>query len=247
MVRERLRLNPRFVLTFAWFYGWSSVKRGVGWVLSYMAWPLATLFIIYMVSRGRLVDYALLGGMLSTVTSNALSALGDTAFFKLEIKLQDLLVAADVSPLEYLTGIGLGNLVYSLPGLALFAALLAAFRVIRTPLGWGLLALSMVVLVVGSSGLAFLGGSRLRHTRNSWGIASFLSIFLTMLPPLYYPYWFLPRPALYALMVSPATPAAVALQQLVFDGSLNLGLVGLFIAENVAYALLGLALGRWED
>ncbi len=243
----RVKFSPRFVVTFAWFYGWSSVKRGPGWVLSYLAWPLAILFMMYMVSRGRLVDYALLGGVVSTVTSNALSALGDTAFLKLEIKLQDLLVAADVSPLEYIVGIGLGNLIYSFPGLALFVALLALYRVVRSAAAWGLLALVLLMLVVGASGLAYLGGSRLSHVRNSWGLAAFLSIFLTMIPPTYYPYTYLPREALLALMVSPATPAAVVLQKFVFGGSLDLPLLGLLILENLAYATLGIALGRWED
>lgn len=243
----RLKFSPRFVLTFAWFYGWSSVKRGPGWVLSYLAWPLAILFMMYMVSRGTLVKYALLGGVISTVTSNALSALGDTAFLKLEIKLQDLLVAADVSPIEYIVGIGLGNLVYSFPGLALFIALLAVYRVITSPEGWALLALVLLLLVVGASGLAYLGGSRLTHVRNSWGLAAFLSIFLTMIPPTYYPYTYLPRDALLGLMVSPATPAAVLLQRFVFGGSFDPRLLALLIFENLAYAALGIALGRWED
>lgn len=243
----RLKFNVKFVATFAWFYGWSSVKRGPGWVLSYMAWPLAILFMIYMVSQGRLVSYAILGGLISTVTSNALSALGDTAFMKLEIRLQDLLVAADVSPLEYLVGIGLGNLLYSFPGLAVFIVLAVIYRVLTTPVEWASLALALLMLAVGGAGLAFLGGSRLRHVRNSWGLASFLSIFLTMIPPIYYPYEVLPRPALYALMVSPATPAAVFLQQLMSGDPPSLWLLALFIVENLAYAMLGLWLGRWED
>ncbi|MGC9072282.1 MAG: ABC transporter permease [Acidilobus sp.] len=242
-----LKFRPRFVLTFAWFYGWSSVKRGPGWVLSYLAWPLAILFMMYMVSRGSLVDYALLGGVISTVTSNALSSLGDTAFLKLEIKLQDLLVSAGVSPLEYIVGIGIGNLVYSFPGLALFVILLAAYRVVSTPLQWGVMAVALLMLVIGASGLAYMGGSRLTHVRNSWGLAAFLSIFLTMIPPTYYPYTFLPRPALLVLLVSPATPAAVLLQKLVFDGSLDLPMLGLLIFENLIYAALGMSLGRWED
>jgi len=243
----RLKFSPKFVATFAWFYGWSSVKRGPGWVLSYMAWPLALLFMIYMISRGSLVKYAILGGVISTVTSNALSALGDTAFMRLEIKLQDLLVAANVSPIEYLVGIGLGNLLYSFPGLLVFLALLVVFRVLTTPLEWATLIITLLFLAVGGAGLAFLGGSRLRHVRNSWGLASFLSIFLTMIPPIYYPYTVLPRPALYALMVSPATPAAVFLQQLMAGDPPSLALLGIFIAENVLYAMLGLWLGRWED
>ncbi|PVU73815.1 daunorubicin ABC transporter ATP-binding protein, partial [Acidilobus sp. SCGC AC-742_E15] len=36
------------------------------------------------------------------------------------------------------------------------------------------------------------------------------------------------------------------LQRLVFDGALDVPLLALFIFENLAYAFLGLALGRWE-
>ncbi len=242
-----LRVRMRFVFVFAWFYGWSSVKRGVTWVLSYLALPLATLFMIYMISRGMLLDYALVGGTLAMVTANALGALGDTAFFRLETRLQDLLVAANVSPLEYLLGIGFGNLIYSFPGLALFIVLIAVFRAITSPLGWGLLILSILVLPVGASGLAFLGGSRISHMRNSWGIAALVMIFLTLLPPLYYPYWLLPKYALYALMISPATPASVVIQQVMAGNPPSALALALLLLENLAYAMLGLSMGRWED
>ncbi len=240
------KFNWRFILAFVWFYGYSSVKRGYYYVLSYLALPLSLLFFIYIVSRGHLVQYAILGGIISIITGNALTAIGDTSFFKLELKIQELLIAADVSPIEYLLGIGLGNLFYSLPGLLLYIILGFIYKIFSLQL-LGLTILILVIVMVAATSLAYMTGSRVTHMRNSWGVGSFLSVILTMLPPLYYPYTFLPKIALYPLMLSPATPASIFLQDFMTKGVINYYSILILIAETIIYSFLALKFGKWEE
>ncbi|AFZ69834.1 ABC-2 type transporter [Caldisphaera lagunensis DSM 15908] len=240
------KFNWRFVLAFIWFYGYSSIKRGYYYVLSYLALPLSLLFFIYIVSKGHLVQYAILGGIISIITSNALTAIGDTSFFKLELKLQELLIAADVSPIEYLLGIGLGNLLYSLPGLFVYFVLGFLYKIFSLSL-LGLTILTLIIVMVAATSLAYMTGSRVSHMRNSWGVGSLLSVILTMLPPLYYPYTFLPKIALYPLILSPATPASIFLQDFMTKRIINYYSFLILLAETIIYLLLALKLGKWEE
>ncbi|WP_256201965.1 hypothetical protein [Sulfuracidifex metallicus] len=89
-------------------------------MLGYLASPLALLFLIYIVSRGALLDYAIIGGLLSVVAENGLISLTDFAFLRMELHLQDLLVTTEIGPQEYILGLVLSNLVFSLPGIILY-------------------------------------------------------------------------------------------------------------------------------
>ncbi|MGC9182829.1 ABC transporter permease [Caldisphaera sp.] len=243
---KKVKFNWRFVLAFIWFYGYSSIKRGFYYVLSYLALPLSLMFFIYIVSRGHLIQYAILGGIISIITGNALTAIGDTSFFKLELKLQELLIAADVTPIEYLLGMGLGNLLYSLPGLLLYIILGFVYNVFNL-IFLGLIILISIVVMIASTSLAYMTGSRVSHMRNSWGVGSFLSVILTMLPPLYYPYTFLPKYAIIPLMISPATPASILLQIFMVKSSLNYELLLILLFETLIYLFLALKVGKWEE
>jgi ABC-2 type transport system permease protein len=204
------------------------------------------MFFIYIVSRGHLIQYAILGGIISIITGNALTAIGDTSFFKLELKLQELLIAADVTPIEYLLGIGLGNLLYSLPGLLLYIIFGFVYNVFNL-IFLGLIILISIVVMIASTSLAYMTGSRVSHMRNSWGVGSFLSVILTMLPPLYYPYTFLPKYAIIPLMISPATPASILLQIFMVKSSLNYELLLILLFETLIYLFLALKVGKWEE
>ena len=204
------------------------------------------MFFIYIVSRGHLIQYAILGVIISIITGNALTAIGDTSFFKLELKLQELLIAADVTPIEYLLGMGLGNLLYSLPGLLLYIILGFVYNVINL-IFLGLIILISIIVMIAATSLAYMTGSRVSHMRNSWGVGSFLSVILTMLPPLYYPYTFLPKYAIIPLMISPATPASILLQIFMVKSSLNYELLLILLFETLIYLFLALKVGKWEE
>ncbi len=237
----------RFILIFAWFYGYSSLKRGYVYVATYMITPLSVLFLIYVISRGELLPYAILGGLLSVITMNSLSLVADVTFLRLELKLQDLLVSTFVKPLDYLMGHILSNLIFSIPGILVYillGILYGMFDFIR--ILW--LIFTVIPLLISSSALAFFISTFIPHVRHSWGVASFLSIIFTIIPPLYYPANLIPTTFLYPLMISPSTSAALVLQSTFelykTDIITNYAIL---ILETVLYLLLALKFSRWRS
>ncbi|BBD72277.1 daunorubicin ABC transporter ATP-binding protein [Sulfodiicoccus acidiphilus] len=239
--------RTRFIAALAWFYGLSALKRGPIYVLSYMVSPLSLLFLIYVISRGTLVQYAVLGGLLGTVVGNSLTSIGDFAFLRLEIKLQDLVVATEAKPLDYLLGLTLGNLLFSAPGILTYIALGEVYRMF-TPFNslWTLLVVALIMM--SSSSLSFLIASALKHVRYAWGLAGFLSVAFTIIPPLYYPASVLSSSMVDALMVIPSTPASLALQSQfgLWGGSYVLPTLILFL-EAVVYPVLAVRFSRWRE
>lgn len=239
-------MRIRFIVTFAWFYGWSSLKRGPTYIISYLSLPLSLLFLVYVLSQGRLVSYSILGGLISVIASNSLSSIGDFAFMRLELRLQDLLVATEVGPMDYMAGLMLGNLLFSSPGVLVYLLmgyLIGLIKSFTLPLLMGVL----LLVLISTSSLSMVLASRLKHTRHSWGLAGLLSIAFTVIPPMYYPYDVLPRPILYALMLSPPTPGAVILQSYygLAPGELWPGLV--LVGETVAFLLMARYFTRWRE
>ena len=99
---ERFWSRLRFVAAFTWFYGYSSMRRGPWFVLSYLSLPLSLLFFIYVISHGQYLDYGILGGLLGIMSGNALTSIGDFVFLKTQLKLQDLLVATQDRKITWL-------------------------------------------------------------------------------------------------------------------------------------------------
>ncbi|MCI2413890.1 MAG: ABC transporter permease [Candidatus Aramenus sp.] len=239
-------MKIRFVLAFSWFYGVSTLVRSPIYVLSYLALPLSLLFFIYFVSHGTLTDFGILGGLISVVVSNSLSLIGDFAFFRLYLRLQDLLVATEIGPMDYVAGLALGNLVYSIPGIILYVIIgthFGVFNLAQLPV----IALVLLVLLSSSTGLSITLASFLKHTRHSWGLSTFMSLLFTLLPPLYYPYVILPKPILYALYASPSTAGSIVLQGYLGLAPLDPLAVWVLTVEGVAFSAIPFFALRWRE
>jgi|BEDMetMinimDraft_1075159.scaffolds.fasta_scaffold00033_13 ABC-2 type transport system permease protein len=239
--------RTRFIASLAWFYGYSALKRGPVYVLSYMVSPLSLLFLIYVISKGALIQYAVLGGLLATIVGNSLTSIGDFAFLRLEIKLQDLVVATQVNSLDYLLGLTLGNLIFSVPGVATYVALGEVYHMFTLLNSlWTLF--SILLIMISSSSLSFLIASLLKHVRYAWGLAGFLSVAFTIIPPLYYPASVLSPSLIYPLMLAPSTPAALILQSQfgLWNGSYITPLVVL-VVETLVYSALAIKFSRWRE
>ncbi|WP_252896632.1 hypothetical protein [Metallosphaera hakonensis] len=91
-------MNFRYVITFAWFYGYSFLKRGYTYVFSYLVTPLSILFLVYVLSRGELIQYAIVGGLVSVIVTNSVVSLSDVVMLRKEMKLQDMLIATKIGP-----------------------------------------------------------------------------------------------------------------------------------------------------
>ncbi|BFH72857.1 ABC transporter permease [Sulfurisphaera javensis] len=235
-----------FLLAFIRFYGISSIRRGFIYVLTYMAIPLAELFLIYMISHGTFLGFGIVGGLITVIASNGLSSTADFAYLRLEIKLQDLLVASEVSPNDYILGLMLSNLVYSLPGVIVYVILSLLFKVFNP-----LVLVVMILLLFNTSAIGFFISTLIPHMRYSWGIGGLLSTFLSIIPPIFYPYYLLPKIAFYILYLLPTTLSAIIAQESVGLVSINNDLLVfswiLLILETVAFYYVSLRFSRWRS
>ncbi len=230
----------------AWYYGVKAIPRGPSYVLAALMTPLSLLFIVFIITRGELVKFAIVGGFVITIASVALSSAGDAAFMRLQLRMQDLYVPTKVSPSDYMLALTLSYLMFSIPGIVVYAILGVIFHVFNT-MAILILVGVMLLLVIATSSISFIISGMIKHVRNVWGIAAILSVVMTVLPPTFYPYNYIPRYALYILSISPVTPAAVIVQSAFRLSPVLLLEVPVLIGETIILFVLARFLTRWRE
>lgn len=239
-------LNPRFSLYFAWYYGFRVIGRGSSYVIASIATPLTLLFLVFVLSHGQLVEYAVVGGFVSLIASNGLTSASDAAFLRLQAKIQDLFIATSISSTDYMIGLTLSFLLFTTPGIVLYAALSLLYHLFTIERVLVLVAV-LFMLALSTSAISFIIAGAIRHIRNVWGIVGILSIIMTVLPPTYYPYTYLPRSIIYVLAISPATPAAIILQGAFGLSPEFLPMILVLVGETIVYLSLAKYFTRWRE
>ena len=239
-------MNLNFILQFAKFEGLSWVKRAPWTVIGYVSMPLALLFLIYVLSSGKLVEYAVAGGLVALISTTAIMIAGSSAVFRIQLRIQELLVATRMSKVEYMFGFALANLIFCIPGLTIYTVLGLYFSFF-TPLTVLVTIVVLSMLTISIIAIALFMGSMFKNINSVWTLASMLGVILTMLPPTYYPYTLLPTPALYALSLSPVTPAAVILQGYYGLGPVNNYMFIVLAVETVAYFYIARTFTKWRE
>jgi ABC-2 type transport system permease protein len=246
VVRHRLRS----IATLTYLNGMLPIRTQPLYLINLVASPLSFLFFITIASRGVLLAYGIAGGMLMTMLSIGTSLQTDIAHYKQDLKLQDVMVASPVEAWVYVGGMALSELVYSLPAMAVFAALwvLAGWAT-----WWTALTLVGVLLLVWAfaSALGFTLATYFEDVRETFVFSPLISLGLSVLPPVYYPVESLPailRPIAY---LSPTTYAADLLHPTVgiagpsFWGTIVDWVV--LIGFTIGLLLLAAYKARWRE
>lgn len=204
--------------------------------------PFSLLFVLYVISGGEWTDFAIAGSLVMALVGYGLALGQDISFYKTEYKVQDVFVASPVSPITYMMGLALSELLFGLPALIVLASLVV-FN------GGSILGIPMLVatilLIWGSmSAMGFFLSSHMLHMRNATQVISFVNVILTILPPVFYPITFMPdvlQPLAYAM---PTTHASMMLQYIMGEPtpagwSLEFG-----FAVQIAYVIGFVALAK---
>ncbi len=202
---ERHRL--RAILTLAYLNGVVPIRTQPLYLLNVIASPLSFLFFVTIASNGVLLDYAVGGGMIMMMLSVGTSLQTDISHYKQDLKFQDVVVASPVEAWVYVGGMALSELVYSLPGLAVFVFLWAINGWVTLPAA---LTLAGVLLLVWSfaSALGFTLATYFEDVRETFVFSPLISLGLSVLPPVYYPIQHLPAAVRPFAYLSPTTYAA---------------------------------------
>jgi ABC-2 type transport system permease protein len=219
-------------------------------LLSLLASPLSFLFFITVVSHGGLIAYGITGGMILTMLSVGTGLQSDLTHYRHDLKFQDIVVASPVEAPVYVAGMALSELVYSLPGLAVFVAFFV-WEGLATPLSVLVLAGTLVLVWAFASALAFSLATWFQDVRETFLFSPLISLALTVLPPVYYPLSFLPSWAQTAAQFSPTTYAAQLVQGSVGLVPLPFGTAvidwAVLLGFTAALFLLAAVKARWQE
>ena len=195
--------------------------------------PFSLLFVLYVISGGQWTNFAVAGSLVMALVGYGLALGQDISFYKTEYKIQDVFVASPVSPLTYMMGLALSELLFGLPALIVLAALVMAIggSLFNIPL-----LVATILLIWGSmSAMGFFLSSHMLHMRNATQVISFVNVILTILPPVFYPITFMPevlQPLAYAM---PTTHASLMLQHIMGDPTPEGWSLGFGFAVQIAY------------
>src|SRR5207247_7383655 len=172
--------------------------------------PFSLLFVLFVISGGKYTDFAVAGSLVMALVGYGLALGQDISFYKTEYKIQDVFVASPVSPLTYMMGLALSELLFGLPALIALASLVMLFggSVSSIPL-----LVATILLIWGSmSAMGFFLSSHMLHMRNATQVISFVNVILAVLPPVFYSISRLPLDLQYLAYVVPTTHASLMLQ-----------------------------------
>jgi ABC-2 type transport system permease protein len=212
--------------------------------------PLSLLIVITFASRGQLIGEAIEGGFILTMFSAGMSLQRDLTHYKTDFKLQDFVVSTPSSAGAYVTGMAIGELIYSLPALVVLVVLGAIYL---HPGAVGALKLLGVLLLMflASVTLGFTLSTFANDIIQSWAFSNLISTLFSTLPPVYYPITYIPLPYQYLAYASPTTYAAEIAQNATGIISLSTASEALawivLIASSSVFLLISLKKARWRE
>ena len=172
--------------------------------------PFSLLFILFIISEGRYLPLSITGSLVMALVGYGLSLGQDISFYKNEYKIQDVFVASPVSPITYMIGLAISQILFGLPALLVLITLATFFlsSSIYIPL-----LLVTIFLVWGSmSSMGFFLSSHMLHMRNVSQIISFVNVILSIIPPVFYSIERLPIQLQYVSYFVPTTHASLIIQ-----------------------------------
>ena len=214
------------------------------------ATPFTILFILFVSGQPTLFAYGLSGAITMTVAQQGLFLGADLTNYKIEHKFQSVVVASPVSAFTYMFSVALSELAFAVPALAILLAILAY----RTP-GAGAFAVAGIVVVavltwMTTSSIGFFLSTYVLNTRTAFLTVTFISIILSVLPPVFYPIQILPTNARWLAELVPTVHASLLVQGLaglpVGSGQTLVSWVAL-PAFTAAFLALALLKARWRE
>jgi ABC-2 type transport system permease protein len=241
-------LPVRQVLLIAYMTGVLWLRRNPMSLVFTAISPFSLLFVLFVVSGGQYTHFAVAGSLVMALVGYGLALGQDISFYKTEYKVQDVFVASSVSPLTYMVGLALSELLFGLPALIVLATLVVYFgSVFSIPL-----LVATILLIWGAmSALGFFLSSHMLHMRNATQVISFVNVILAVLPPVFYSMDMMPdvlRPLAFAV---PTTHASLMLQDIMgiptpADWSLEFGFA-IQIAYLLAFITLAKTKALWRE
>jgi ABC-2 type transport system permease protein len=221
----------RRLWAIAYYLGFIPMIRNPLFLAFVFTSPFTLLFLLFVVSGGEALPFALAGALTMVTTELGLFVGTDLATYKIQNKFQDMAIASPVSPLTYMFGVAISEIIFGSPALVVLFVLMAIHGAI---LGSLVLALGVVLLLwVATTAIGFFFSAYAPNTQNAFVINGFITTILSVLPPVYYSITLLPSYLVPIAQILPTTEASS-----LFQGTLGLGYS---IDPIVSFAVLAAA------
>jgi ABC-2 type transport system permease protein len=211
-----VRKSLRSLWAIMYYLGFIPMLRNPLFIAFVFSTPFTLLFILFVASNGTALPYGLAGALTMVTTELGLFVGTDLASYKLQNRFQDIVVASPVSPLTYMFGVALSELIFGAPALVILLALIAGQG------ASGLVILGCIGVIVllwaTSTSLGFFFSAYAPNTQNAFIINGFITTILSVLPPVYYSVNVLPKSLAVLAEVLPTTEASS-----LFQGAIGLG------------------------
>ncbi|MCI4338614.1 MAG: ABC transporter permease, partial [Thermoplasmata archaeon] len=202
--------SGRVLPAFA-FIGWRWISRNPASAIAPILLPFMFLYFLRLISPPEYFPLEVVGAMLFTTQNIGSWVLGDSATWRIEMRLQEIFVASPMGRVRYLIGVAFSNLIPAMPALLVLGVLLATL--VHVPLlGWAALVAAIGMLWVLFSAIGISLSSRLKSQREVWPVGNLTFTVIGMLSPLYYPITKLPPLWQDAARFLPPTYAAFLVQ-----------------------------------
>ena len=223
-----LRDRLRSLWAIMYYLGFIPMLRNPLFIAFVFSTPFTLLFILFVASNGTALPYGLAGALTMITTELGLFVGTDLASYKLQNRFQDIVVASPVTPLVYMFGVALSELIFGAPALIILFALIASQGASAVALA---ACLGVVILLwVTTTSLGFFFSAYAPNTQNAFIINGFITTLLSVLPPVYYSLNVLPKFLAPLAEIIPTTEASA-----LFQGTLGLGYS---VAPVIGYAVL---------
>ncbi len=203
LARELRALNALIIMN-----GLKPIVRSPLWLIVELSFPLTLIFFISLYASEKAVSEALIGAAISLMTLSGLALQSDVVWLRVELKFQDMAVASPISPVTYMLGLAISELVYSSPAILLIIILM----ILRNMITLGsifMISLSLILCWLFATSLGFYLSTKITDLRHIWALSSLLSVLISMLPPVYYSIELLPSWAQTVSYLIPTTHAAL--------------------------------------
>lgn len=211
--------------------------------------PFSLLFILFIISDGNYLPLSITGSLVMALVGYGLSLGQDISFYKNEYKIQDVFVASPVSPITYMVGLAISQILFGLPALLVLLSLATLF--LSSSIYIPLLIITTLLVWGSMSSMGFFLSSHMLHMRNVSQIISFVNVILSILPPVFYSIERLPIPFQYASYFVPTTHASLMIQSMMGlptpkEWSIELGLF-VQVAYLIGFVILAKVRALWRD
>ncbi len=212
----RSEVKLRQLWAVAYYLGFIPMLRNPLFLAFLFISPFTLLFILFVASEGTALPYGIAGALTMTTTELGLFVGTDLATYKIQNKFQDVAIASPVTPLTYMFGVALSEIIFGSPALLVLFILMA----LQGATASALVATVGVVLLlwIATTAIGFFFSAYAPSTQNAFIINGFITTILSVLPPVYYPISLLPSYLVPIAVVLPTTVAAS-----MFQGALGLG------------------------